>query len=96
MEKIKLKNKNDISLLINFQTYLLTEKFLSDNSINSYVLDISKYLNYLEKNNLNYKDIHEENIDRPWFSVLSTGGWPSLPRSWPGASTASSRASTAS
>lgn len=63
MEKIKLKNKNDISLLINFQTYLLTEKFLSDNSINSYVLDISKYLNYLEKNNLNYKDIHEENIE---------------------------------
>lgn len=42
-------NKDSINLLKNYRVYLLTEKHLSDNSITSYILDIYKYLNYLEQ-----------------------------------------------
>lgn len=41
-------NKDSIDILKQYRIYLLTEKHLSDNSIVSYVLDIYKYLNYLE------------------------------------------------
>lgn len=42
-------NKDSIDILKKYRAYLLTEKHLSDNSISSYILDIYKYLNYLEK-----------------------------------------------
>ena len=56
-------NKNNIDLIKHYRIYLLTEKHLSDNSITSYVLDIYKYLNYLE-NNIVYNPlkISKENI----------------------------------
>lgn len=42
-------NKDSIDILKKYRSYLLTEKHLSDNSISSYILDIYKYLNYLEQ-----------------------------------------------
>ena len=56
-------NKNNIDLIKHYRIYLLTEKHLSDNSITSYVLDIYKYLNYLENNMVyNPLKISKENI----------------------------------
>ena len=42
-------NKDSIAILKEFRVYLLTERHNSDNSITSYILDIYKYLGYLEK-----------------------------------------------
>lgn len=56
-------NENNIDLIKHYRIYLLTEKHLSDNSITSYVLDIYKYLNYLENNKVyNPLKISKENI----------------------------------
>ena len=41
-------SENNKDILKNYQSYLLTIKHLSDNSIISYVLDIFKYLEYLK------------------------------------------------
>lgn len=41
-------NEDSIDILKKYRTYLLTEKHLSDNSISSYILDVYKYLKYLE------------------------------------------------
>ena len=43
---------NNKDILKNYRVYLLTEKHLMDNSINSYILDIYKYLSYLEKHKI--------------------------------------------
>lgn len=48
LEKIKLTTSNQ-EIMKKYQIYLLTEQHLSDNSISSYVLDIYKYLEYIEK-----------------------------------------------
>lgn len=42
-------NNDSLDIIKKYRSYLLTEKHLSDNSIASYILDIYKYLNYLEK-----------------------------------------------
>ena len=42
-------NKDSLDIIKQYRSYLLTEKHLSDNSITSYILDIYKYLNYLEQ-----------------------------------------------
>ena len=56
-------NKNNQSILIEYQTYLLTQKYLSDNSIDSYVLDIYKYLNFMESKKISsIKSIKKEDI----------------------------------
>lgn len=49
IENLNLNEKNK-KILINYKSYLLTIKHLSDNSITSYVLDIIKYLEKLNKN----------------------------------------------
>ena len=49
IEKLNI-SENNRDILKNYQSYLLSIKHLSDNSINSYVLDISKYLEFLKKN----------------------------------------------
>ena len=46
-------------ILKNYQSYLLTNKHFSDNSINSYILDISLYLQYLK---IDYSKIKKEDI----------------------------------
>jgi len=56
-------NKSFIDTLKKYQLYLLTERHLSDNSMYSYLLDIYKYLEFLEKNNkINIKKITKEDI----------------------------------
>ena len=49
IEKLNI-SENNRDILKNYQSYLLSIKHLSDNSINSYVLDISKYLVFLISN----------------------------------------------
>lgn len=48
LEKLNLTTTNK-EILKKYQLYLLTEKHLSDNSVSSYILDIYKYLEYIEK-----------------------------------------------
>ena len=55
-------NKDDKDILTNYQTYLLTKKYLSDNSVHSYVEDIYKYMFFLEGKNRNIKKIRKEDI----------------------------------
>ena len=40
-------NNDYIDILKKYKLYLLTNKHLSDNSVDSYLLDIYKYLEYL-------------------------------------------------
>lgn len=51
IEEFKINNDTK-DILKQYRVYLLTEKHLSDNSITSYILDIYKYLQFLEKNNI--------------------------------------------
>lgn len=56
-------NNDYIDILKKYKLYLLTNKHLSDNSIDSYLLDIYKYLEYLEKSKINsIKKIKKEDI----------------------------------
>jgi len=68
-------SKNNKDILKNYQSYLLTTKHLSDNSINSYVLDIFKYLEYLKIDCLKIKkdDVvkYLELLDREKYSIYS-------------------------
>lgn len=62
IEKLEI-HQSYKNVLSRYQTYLLTKKYLSDNSIDSYILDIYKYLLFLEKNNIKIvKDIKKEDI----------------------------------
>ena len=56
-------NNDYIDILKKYKLYLLTNKHLSDNSVDSYLLDIYKYLEYLEKSKINsIKKIKKEDI----------------------------------
>ena len=62
IEKLEI-NQSYKNILSRYQTYLLTKKYLSDNSINSYILDIYKYLSFLDNFNIKIvKDIKKEDI----------------------------------
>ena len=57
IDNLNISNKNK-EILSNYQTYLVTVKFLNvDTTINSYILDIYKYLEYIN-NSTNNKDIY--------------------------------------
>ena len=61
IDKLDISNKNK-SILTNYQTYLITVKFLNvDTTINSYILDIYKLFSYLKKeyDKITNKDIYE-------------------------------------
>lgn len=63
IEKMKL-NDDYKTILKDYQIYLVTQRHMADNSINSYILDIFKYLFYLENNYIkNIKQIKKENIE---------------------------------
>ena len=63
IEKMKL-NDDYKTILKDYQIYLVTQRYMADNSINSYILDIFKYLFYLENNYIkNIKQIKKENIE---------------------------------
>ena len=60
INKLEISNNNK-EILSNYQTYLLTVKLLnSETTIDSYILDIYKYLEYLKKDyhKTNNKDIY--------------------------------------
>ena len=58
IDKSKIINKNK-DVLIKYQIYLFTERHMADNSIDSYILDIIKYLEYINKN---YDSITKDDI----------------------------------
>ena len=78
LEKLNLNTTNK-EILKKYQIYLLTEKHLSDNSISSYILDIYKYLEFMEKKkilsclNINKKDLisYLEYLDKKEYSIYS-------------------------
>ena len=60
ISKLEMSNKNK-EILSSYQTYLITVKFLNvETTINSYILDIYKYLEYIKKDydKTNNKDIY--------------------------------------
>ena len=47
-------NKNNKQILDDYQLYLITVKYINeDTSVNSYIEDLYKYLEYMEENNIN-------------------------------------------
>ena len=60
INKLEISNRNK-EILTNYQTYLITVKFLNvETTIDSYILDIYKYLEYIKKDycQTNNKDIY--------------------------------------
>ena len=72
-------SKSNQEILKDYRVYLLTEQHLLDNSISSYITDITKYLEYMESSNINsYKDINKNNLisylsflDKEDYSIYS-------------------------
>ena len=63
LKNINISNQNK-EILEKFKIYLLTEKHLLENSITSYIDDIIKYLEFMEKNNIkSYKNIKYKDIN---------------------------------
>lgn len=50
-------------LVDDYLDYILVERGLSENTLDAYSVDLSKFLNYLEVNNLNLKEIKRKDID---------------------------------
>lgn len=60
-------NESNDKLIQNFLAYLKIERNLSDNTIESYKLDLEKYNNFLIKNNISLINItHEKIVDFLW------------------------------
>ena len=56
-------NKEYKDIILNYKTYLLYDKQLSNNTVSSYIYDIERYLLYMQKNNItNINNITKENI----------------------------------
>ena len=74
IEKLDV-SENNRDILRNYQSYLLTIKHLSDNSIDSYMLDIFKYLEYLKIDCLKIKRDHIIDylslLDKNKYSIYS-------------------------
>ena len=68
-------NDNNIEILKEYQVYLLTEQHLLDNSIASYITDIYKYLEYINKdyNNIKKEDLinYLSYLDKNKYSIYS-------------------------
>ena len=75
ISKLSLSDKNK-DILTSYQTYLITVKFLNvETTINSYILDIYKYLEYIDKDydKTNNDDIYKYlmMLDKERYSVYS-------------------------
>ena len=75
IDKLKLSDKNK-EILDKYQTYLITVKFLKvETTINSYILDIYKYLEYIDKDydKTDNSDIYNylKMLDKGGYSVYS-------------------------
>lgn len=59
IDKLNLEKCNK-QLLHEYRIYLISERYLTDNTVNSYLFDIYKYLSYLEniKTNINHTNIN--------------------------------------
>ncbi len=71
-------SKESQEIIREYQIYLLTMKHLSENSIISYVLDINKYLSFLEQQKIPYSNIQKEHLidylnklDKEQYAVTS-------------------------
>ncbi|NQT67723.1 MAG: site-specific integrase, partial [Actinobacteria bacterium] len=59
----KVKNKNINHDISKYTEYLRFEKLLLPNTINSYLMDLRKFKDFLENNNIeNYYELSKENI----------------------------------
>ncbi len=78
VERFPLNHENK-KILKKYQSYLLKEKYLSDNSFQSYLLDTYKYLEFLEKNHIldtihtNENDFYQyqKYLDQNEYSIYS-------------------------
>ena len=75
IDKLELSSKNK-EILTNWRIYLITMKFLNvETTINSYILDIYKFLEYTKKdyNKTNNKDIYNylKNLSDNSYSIYS-------------------------
>lgn len=75
IDKLNLSNKNK-AILSKYHTYLITVKFLNvENTINSYILDIYKYLEFINKDydKTDNPDIYEylKNLEKDNYSIYS-------------------------
>ena len=61
ISKTLLNNVNK-DIVDKYQIYLMSEKHKEENTVNSYLYDIIKYLEFIEKFGKNYTNIKEENI----------------------------------
>ena len=61
LKEVSLSKENQ-EIIREYQIYLLTMKHLSENSIISYVLDIHKYLSFLEQQKIPYSNIKKEHL----------------------------------
>ena len=61
LKEVSLSKENQ-EIIREYQIYLLTMKHLSENSIISYVLDINKYLSFLEQQKILYSNIKKEHL----------------------------------
>ena len=75
IEELDISDTNK-KILADYQTYLITVRFLNkETTINSYILDIYKYLNYLKKdyNKTDSNDIYKylDYLDKTHYSIYS-------------------------
>lgn len=78
IKKLNLTKENK-EVLEKLKIYLLTERHLLENSISSYIEDLSKYLEFMEKHNIKsyknikYKDINNylKHLDNNKYSIYS-------------------------
>ncbi len=75
IEELDISDTNK-KILADYQTYLITVRFLNkETTINSYILDIYKYLNYLKKdyNKTDSSDIYKylDYLDKTHYSIYS-------------------------
>ena len=61
---ISMLNEEYKDIILNYKTYLLYDKQLATNSVNSYIFDIEKYLLFMQNNNIDkISKITKENIN---------------------------------
>lgn len=59
----------NLSVIVSFRDYLYLEKKLADNTIDSYLLDISSFVYFLENEEINWNQITENDLSK-WLTSL--------------------------
>ena len=63
----------NLSVIADFRDYLYLEKKLAENTINSYLLDISSFVYFLENKEINWNQITEKDLSK-WLTSLRNLG----------------------